>query len=434
MARRHALAAFGATAVALLVVSCSDPGALYDEDVVATSLGLPKGAGGSPGDVDYCRGSVTPCVAGDGDCDANDECDTGLVCMPNQGARFGFAAAFDVCLPLACRNRVWDAEETGVDCGGTSGCGPCASQANAKGTPFAALADARFCVNPNAPCDVGEGDCDGNAECAPGLVCAQNAGRRFGLSTSVDVCVPPSCANRVRDAGEELIDCGGTSLCGACTSFYVESPSSTARVLVTDSADLYPREFTYEAWVYFDSLADTDPAQTFLIGEDAVAPYSFFFARLYRDHLECAAGTGGGGPDEVRTKWPVSKLSARTWYHVACTHNEGGALGLWLDGVLVASEELPIYSPAGAGSSFAIGGDFRSPPQFQVFVGRVDEVRVSRAPIYTESFSPARRLAVLPSTVALWHFDEGSGVARDSARPTRAPGVLSGGALWRIEP
>lgn len=67
------------------------------------------------------------------------------------------------------------------------------------------------------PCDHGEGDCDSNDECLPGLVCPVNSGNgpNFGLSPDMDACVPPHCANGVQDLDETNVDCGGAD-CGQC--------------------------------------------------------------------------------------------------------------------------------------------------------------------------------------------------------------------------
>ena len=41
------------------------------------------------------------------------------------------------------------------------------------------------------PCDQGEGDCDDNAECGPGLVCGENNCKQFGqfFHAKDDCCV-----------------------------------------------------------------------------------------------------------------------------------------------------------------------------------------------------------------------------------------------------
>ena len=74
-----------------------------------------------------------------------------------------------------------------------------------------------YCNNPGALCANGEGDCDATSQCQAGLTCVPNQGPRFGLGSSVDVCMPATCANRRLDPGEVIADCGGGG-CPACTS------------------------------------------------------------------------------------------------------------------------------------------------------------------------------------------------------------------------
>ncbi len=99
------------------------------------------------GDVDYCLGPE-PCERFQGDCDADAECAGSLQCIEDVGAQYGFTATTDVCdYPLG---HEW------------------------------------YC-SPEEPCDLGEGDCDTNADCAVGY-CAQNVGAQYGLPATVDVC------------------------------------------------------------------------------------------------------------------------------------------------------------------------------------------------------------------------------------------------------
>ena len=49
------------------------------------------------------------------------------------------------------------------------------------------LFDFAYC-SANCPCARGQGDCDSDAECQPGLRCVQNAGARYGLASYIDIC------------------------------------------------------------------------------------------------------------------------------------------------------------------------------------------------------------------------------------------------------
>jgi len=156
---------------------------------------------GTPGGNSFCTSCL--CASGQGDCDANAECQTGLICGTNNGPGFGLRADFDVCVPAQCENGQQDNGETGVDSGGP--CGSGGGGAGCSGTP----GGASFCVG--CQCTSGQGDCDGNAQCATGLVCATDNGPQFDLPATYDVCVPPHCTNGMLDAGqgETGIDAGG---------------------------------------------------------------------------------------------------------------------------------------------------------------------------------------------------------------------------------
>jgi predicted amidohydrolase YtcJ len=57
----------------------------------------PNGCSVAPGSGRFCT-DCGPCAAGVGDCDRDNECATGLVCVDNIGATFGFAPGVDVCI------------------------------------------------------------------------------------------------------------------------------------------------------------------------------------------------------------------------------------------------------------------------------------------------------------------------------------------------
>ncbi|HLC62326.1 MAG TPA: hypothetical protein VJI52_04895, partial [Candidatus Nanoarchaeia archaeon] len=110
------------------------------------------------GDMDYCVGTL--CGEGEGDCDGDDECGGGLICVQNVGADYGFGSGVDVC------------ESTDWGDGG------------ADSLP---VGDLDYCSESNQ-CFEGEGDCDNDFECRDGLICVQNVGADYGFSSGTDVC------------------------------------------------------------------------------------------------------------------------------------------------------------------------------------------------------------------------------------------------------
>lgn len=138
-----------------------------DADLESQSAALSRGR---PGSWSYCAW-WRRCDAGQGDCDSDRECKSGTTCRSNVGANYGWASSVDVCERPAA--------------GGAS-----------------------YCSTSNT-CEHGEGDCDSNAECAPGAICVMDVGARYGWSNATDVC--ESCVNdvvatfnKVRTHGDKL--------------------------------------------------------------------------------------------------------------------------------------------------------------------------------------------------------------------------------------
>ncbi len=105
----------------------------------------------------YCS-SDCKCAAGEGDCDNDNHCNAGLICVDNVGANYGFGGTVDVCEPAG-----------GGDCHGDS------------------LGGYSYCSG-DCTCGMGEGDCDNDNECDLGLMCLHDVGSSYGFSSDVDVC------------------------------------------------------------------------------------------------------------------------------------------------------------------------------------------------------------------------------------------------------
>ncbi len=127
----------------------------YDDPDLDVCSGCPPPS--SAGGLDFCSPEC-PCESGLGDCDSDLDCATGLRCFNDIGADFGYPAEIDVCLQCA---------------------------------PDSEVGSFAFCT-PDCPCESGEGDCDNDSECAPGLVCTFNVGADFGFEATTDVCLAPA--------------------------------------------------------------------------------------------------------------------------------------------------------------------------------------------------------------------------------------------------
>jgi len=130
---------------------------------------------GSPEYCDLCG----PCEEGEGDCDTSADCIEGLICTNNVGDEYGFESTIDVC-------QFYSVD----DCDQLHG-------------------DWDFCFL-CGPCDEGEGDCDSNEECLPGLICSDNVGEDYGFESSVDVCVTNTTCEEPNGTNDYC------SVCGPC--------------------------------------------------------------------------------------------------------------------------------------------------------------------------------------------------------------------------
>ena len=136
-----------------------------------------KLAPNSPGGEDYCEGRL--CAYGEGDCDGKaEQCAGILVCGRNNGKEFGLQKeSYEACI---CPSSM---EWNGSAC--------VTAQSHKPG-------GVGYCTPDNhlqngAKCSYGEGDCDGDVQCAGNLVCGDNNGKEFGLAKeSYEACICPS--------------------------------------------------------------------------------------------------------------------------------------------------------------------------------------------------------------------------------------------------
>lgn len=125
----------------------------------------------------YCD-AACPCGIGGGDCDSDSGCVADLVCATDYGPAFGARPITDVCVPFACEGRT--------------------------------VGSSSFCSS-DCPCGYGGGDCDSDSQCMPGLKCARDFGPAFDATPATDVCVVGDC--NLRTLGSSTF-CDASCPCG----------------------------------------------------------------------------------------------------------------------------------------------------------------------------------------------------------------------------
>jgi hypothetical protein len=160
-------------------------------------------------DVDCGGGSCPPCAV-DKTCNASSDCATGACNTTTKK-----------CVKDHCSDGALDADETGLDCGGTL-CAPCTTGLGCKKASDCAsgFCDGSVCVDSHCKdkskdadetdVDCGGADCGG---CALGGPCKVGTDCASGFCDG-SVCVDSHCKDKATDVNETDVDCGGAD-CGA---------------------------------------------------------------------------------------------------------------------------------------------------------------------------------------------------------------------------
>jgi hypothetical protein len=169
---------------------------------------------------------------------------------------------------------------------------------------------------------------------------------------------------------------------------------------VKDQGDFYfdTEDFTIDVQVRMSSLSST---QTF-INHNTDTNDFWEFRYNATEGLQFRAVEGGTETTNVADA-SVSGYTANTWTHVAVVRN-GTSLALYRDGTSVGSTtvaktvDIPDFT-----SNVEIG---RNPSNANIFIGQMDEIRISRSAQYTGAFTaPTHQHATDDDTVLLIHCD-----------------------------
>jgi len=176
------------------------------------------------GHLDYCR-DCGPCAAGEGDCDVDGECDAGLTCVQVTGTDT-CQTSTPVCPhPVGHLDYCKDCGPCTVGQGDCDNDGECQSGLICAQVPGTDTCEASACPHPLGhldycrdcgPCAAGQGDCDSDSECQSGLTCAQVTGTD---TCQVSACpLPVGHLDYCRDCGPCAYGQGDCDIDGECQS------------------------------------------------------------------------------------------------------------------------------------------------------------------------------------------------------------------------
>jgi hypothetical protein len=276
----------------------------------------------------------------------------------------------------------------------------------------------------------GGGSQDASGPGSAGQACFPNGTCDEGLTCVSNVCVATSDASAGDDGavrGDASSDSGPSALACGSALFTGSSGGAGGVVSAPHIAAYNPSgAFTIEAWVYptaypsagLATIAahETPSNRSWTLGIDPTGAINFVFS---------SDGT-------TLTTAAVSNsytLPLNTWSHVVGEFDGISETMVWEDGFSSANAYPsvatvnPVTAPLTIGN--ASGGN-------APFTGRIEEVRVSTGFLYPASangFEPDARLSSSASTLALFHLDDGTKIARDASTHGNDATVLNDATL-----
>lgn len=211
------------------------------------------------------------------------------------------------------------------------------------------------------------------------------------------------------------------------TDDYVEMPTNVLNNVTGD--------FTIEFWVKWNGPSNTSWHRVFDFGT-GINQYMFFTPSGYDPGTNSSratfAITTGSFWTEETLKAPA-ELPVGTWTHVAITLNDATNTGtMYINGTAVATNTNMTLNASNIQSTtnqnWLGRSQFYDAPYNDPYLnGAIDEFRISNVIRYTSNFTPS----VTPfnpdaNTVALYHFNEGSGQTTADASGNGFTAILGG--------
>ncbi len=237
-------------------------------------------------------------------------------------------------------------------------------------------------------------------------------------------CSSAGCPNGNVDPGEQCDD-NNQAVCDGCEACdkrrWLSVPVGAYASIPGLAAKMPTGNACYEVWARTAGVGDA-----IYFSSNTDSTHSNVLLRCSSGRVQFATENGG-----VNVTEPLLPCADGNWHHIAGCRTVSGSqatLTLFFDGQLVgtAAGSTANIAPAGpvhiGGVAYWQGG----------LGGAIDEVRISNLVRYASAFTPARRFDVDANTVALFHFDEGSGTTSTDSSSNQLVANLVG-TSWDLD-
>jgi hypothetical protein len=129
--------------------------------------------------------------------------------------------------------------------------------------------------------------------------------------------------------------------------------------------------------------------------------------------------------DDYVQAWEKQPVPRRQLVHLAGIYDGKGEIRFYVDGQLQGRTPAPDIRPS-TYANMRLGADHMGENRF---LGRMNEVRISKVARYDADFTPAKRWERDADTLALYHFDEGEGAVLNDSSGNGHHGEITG-AKW----
>lgn len=195
-----------------------------------------------------------------------------------------------------------------------------------------------------------------------------------------------SAARTMTAGGNAQITTAQSKFGGASGTF--DGTGDYVKTTSMSGLDVFDGDYTMEAWARVTTMpTGTQIYPLVSVTQNLVGQFRHV-GLWVRSNGVTSLNNNASGSGSISIVSDTGVISLNTWHHIAFSRS--GSTGyLFVDGALAASGTIPDYGDAYV-QHLAIGsmGNQYTDSNIKMFIGQIDDVRISKEAIYTAAFTP----------------------------------------------